>query len=128
MTHARGSLAMALRFGMIGAGTALIYTAAFAALVGRGAATVEANVAAYGIAILFQFVGHRNFTFRAAGAVHRSAMRFAATNAFGLVFSAALASLLRDGLGVGPLATGGAVSVALAVINWKVMRLWVFRT
>jgi len=128
MSCAAGRFAMPLRFATVGAATAALYALLFAGFSGAGLATAAANLAAYVLAVLFQFTGHRHFTFRAAGAVPRMAVRFAATNAAGLAFSTGLALLLRDGIGAGAIVTGVVVSLALAGANWFAMRLWVFRT
>jgi len=122
------SMGRAVRFGMVGLGVAGIYTLCFALLAQAGATTLVANILAYAIAILFQFVGHRHFTFRATGPVGRSAMRFMALNGVGFLVSTAMALLLRDALGLGALATGAVISVTLAAVNWVVMQMWVFRT
>jgi len=127
MTGAAGRFATPLRFATVGAATAALYALLFAGFSGLGLATAAANLGAYVLAVLFQFAGQRSFTFRAAGPVPRMAARFAATNAAGLAVSTGLALLLRDGIGAGALATGVAVSLALAGSNWFALRLWVFR-
>lgn len=121
-------LARPLRFAAVGGATAVLYTLLFAGFDGLGAGAALANAGAYGLAILFQFVGHRRFTFRATGAWPRMAARFLLTNAAGFGLSTALAILLREGAGAGALATGLVVSAVLAGLNWVVMRLWVFRS
>ena len=120
-------LALPLRFALVGGITAALYALAFAGLAELGVSTGAASVLAYLAAILFQFTGHRGFTFRAGGPILAMAGRFVVANGAGLVFATLLAVWLRDGLGLDALLAGTIVSLALALLNWVVMRLWVFR-
>lgn len=118
---------ISVRFGMVGAATAVIYVALFTLLSNAGLTTPASSALAFTLAVLFQFVGHRSFTFRAGASVGRSIQRFVVSNALTLVLGTALATLFRDVAGMGTLVTGMLVSLALMVFNWHVFRNWVFK-
>lgn len=120
-------LALPLRFALVGGITAVLYALGFAGLAELGVPTAVASVLAYLAAVLFQFTGHRGFTFRADGPVLAMAGRFVVANGAGLTFATVLALWLRDGIGLDALPAGAVVSLSLALLNWVVMRLWVFR-
>lgn len=121
------TLAMASRFGAVGLVVAALYALGFALLVRLGLPNASASVLAYLAAIAVQFQGHRHVTFRVRGRPGRMARRFVVVNALGLAVSTALVVVLRDRMGLDALATGAAVSLALAAMNWIVFRKWVFR-
>jgi len=121
------TLSTIMRFGLIGGLTALIYALSFMVLAAQGLATFSANLIAYLAAIVFQFAGHRWHTFRSQAAILPAALRFAVTNGIGLFVSSVLAYALRDLLRLGSMSTGVIVSGTLAILNWQLMRLWVFR-
>lgn len=116
------------RFSIVGATTAAIYIAGFAAFVELGVNTAFATAAAYLAAISFQFVGHWKFTFQASINLKVTIFRFLFANGVGLLFSTAMAVAFTEGLGLNALITGFLVSIALACMNWIIFRNWVFKT
>ena len=116
-----------VRFALVGLSTGAIFTILFSSFIMIGLPTGVGNGIAYSLAIGFQFIAHRKFTFRTPNTTKSMVLRFTLTCSIVLLLSTALAILMRDKLGFSAIATGISVSMATAGVNWLVMRRWVFR-
>ena len=122
----RPLVAQFLRFAVVGATTAAIYFVGYVLLrdldlVGPAVAAVLA----YGAAITFQYIGHSNYTFRAREPRRGGLVRFLVLNGVGLALSV-LISVGFYAAGWPDWLASTLVVTALPVMNWVVMRLWVF--
>ena len=117
------------RFALIGGAATLIY-AACAAFFTTGRMPIlpaaAGSFAAYAIAALFSYAGHKYFTFVSGGAHRVEAPRFLALTAAGLCFSWILPTILVDELGLPPLAPIVATCVVVPAANYFVLGRWVF--
>ena len=118
------------RFALVGIAATAIYAAgAFLLSGGFGPAMLPAaaaSVAAYVVAGLFSYGGHKYFTFVSGGNHLFEAPRFIVLTAVGLGISALLPVILVDGLLLPPLVPIIATCVAVPVVNYVVLDRWVF--
>lgn len=116
-----------LRFAVVGTVTAGIYFLGYNALRGQlPLSPALASGIAYVAAIVFQYMGHATFTFRKRVLDAPQVIRFLVTNGAGLVFSTFGAFLLVSVLMMSDWIASALIVVALPIINWVVMRRWVF--
>ncbi|RUU29181.1 GtrA family protein [Mesorhizobium sp. M6A.T.Ce.TU.016.01.1.1] len=128
---ATGSYRRLSRFALIGIASTLIY-AACAFLLSRGQATAGlpaalTSFAAYAIAALFSYTGHKYFTFISGGSHAMELPRFLLLTASGLAVAVALPGLLTQMLGVPASVPILLTCIAVPVINYVVLGRWVFR-
>ena len=117
------------RFALIGGAATLIYAVCAALLTTGGTPILPAaagSFAAYAIAALFSYAGHKYFTFVSRGAHRFEAPRFLALTAAGLCFSWMLPALMVGGLQAPPLAPIVATCVVVPAVNYFVLGRWVF--
>jgi putative flippase GtrA len=105
--------------------TAGIYLAAYPLLRHVGLSPALASLAAYLLAILFQYLGHAVFTFRRTTRNAGQIARFLANNALGCALAAGAMAVL-PGFGIGETAATVIVVCLLPVLNWFLMRFWVY--
>lgn len=119
------------RFALIGGASTLIYAACASALSGVGGrevlSPVAASIAAYGIAAVFSYAGHKYFTFVSRGAHALELPRFLALTASGLAVATAAPGILTGMLGLPPAVPILFTCIAVPVVNYVVMGRWVFR-
>lgn len=116
-----------LRFAIVGTATAAIYVAGYNLL--RLADLVSPAIGAaiaYLAAISFQYVGHARFTFRKTAADIGQARRFLILNAAGLGFAMAITVALTSFIETPDWIASVTVVILLPILNWILMRLWVF--
>jgi putative flippase GtrA len=87
-----------VRFAIVGMGTAIIYIALFTGLAGIDTPTALANIAAFSIAIAFQYLGHSIWTFQNRFMSESSIYRFAMTIILGLGVSTLIVSVVGPSL------------------------------
>jgi putative flippase GtrA len=124
-----GGFARLGRFAVVGVGATLVYGVLAVALTRGGpgeANSAAASFAAYLIAAIFSYAGHKFFTFVSSGSHAFEAPRFAALTLFGLVLSWLLPALLADRLGLPPEIPIVLTCVLVPVINYVVLGRWVF--
>ena len=117
-----------IRFGLVGGLTAFIYFALyFAARWSFGLGSAESSTIAYIAAIAFQYVAHARFTFGKQPANTGQAIRFLINVALGGVLAASIMEFGPALLNVSEFVCGIILIVAMALFNWTLMRLWVYR-
>lgn len=123
----KGNSLQALRFAVVGSLTAAIYFGVYNLLrVAEVASPAMASAITYCAAISFQYVGHSWFTFGKPVFDIRQVLRFLATNAFGFVFSVSSTYLMVSVFLMPDWVASGLIVITLPIINWFVMRRWVF--
>jgi putative flippase GtrA len=117
------------RFAVVGVGATLLYGVLAIALLRAGPVATNpaaASLAAYVVAALFSYAGHKFFTFVSNGSHTFEAPRFAALTLFGLVLSWVLPALLADRLGLPAEVPIALTCVLVPLINYVVLGRWVF--
>jgi len=118
------------RFALIGGMATLIYVVlAFVLSGGAGPVilpAVAASIAAYAVAAVFSYSGHKYFTFVSGGAHVFEAPRFAALTALGLGISWLVPAVMADGLGLSPAWPIIVTCLVVPVLNYVVLERWVF--
>lgn len=117
-----------MRFGLVGASGYAVNLAVFALLVeGAGLHHLLGAIAAFGVAVLNNFVWNRHWTFDAAdGHAGGQATRFFAVSIAGLCINLAVLQLLVEGAGLAELPSQAlAVGVAMP-FNFVGNKLWTF--
>ena len=125
----RSEPARILRFAVIGGVSTLIYavlTLALSALHGFGMPVTIASIAGYGAGAVFSYCGHRFVTFMSDGAVGFEIVRFACATALGFLLSVGLAVILADVAGLPPLVPVAIASILVPVLNFIILRKFVF--
>ena len=116
-----------VRFAAVGTLTAFLYFTGYNLLrVHFGTLPALASAIAYAAAIIFQYIGHAFFTFRRKILAPSQIARFVVTNGMGLAFSMIGAFLMVSVLMMSDWISSIIIVLALPVINWVVMRRWVF--
>ncbi|MBM2710444.1 GtrA family protein [Mesorhizobium caraganae] len=118
------------RFALIGVGSTLIY-AVCAFVLSRGQEAILpatlASVAAYAIAALFSYTGHKYFTFMSGGDHAMELPRFLLLTASGLIVAVVLPGLLTQMLGIPAAIPILLTCIAVPIVNYIVLGRWVFR-
>lgn len=121
-------LAKAVRFGIVGVLSGVVYALVTTALVsGAGAAPIPASIAGYGVSAPVSFLGHRRFSFRANGRWTMEALRFVVAQAINVAVTAFAMWAAVQWLGR---AYGWGMAAAVVLVplaNFAFMNLWVFR-
>lgn len=115
------------RFAIIGGITAGVYVAIYTLLITLGSISGWLSVViSYLLAISFQYVGHALFTFRRSVQSQSQFLRFAVLNGAGLCFALAITEIVTNVFSFQPFVAGIIVVVLLPVMNFVVMRIWVY--
>lgn len=115
-----------VRFGLVGVTVAALYVALYAWLRALGVPGLPANAAAFGAAVLVQYLAQAGFTFRVPLGRAGQVRRFAAMIACGLGTSALVTGALGPALGLAPAAAALLAACVLPVQNYLFMSRWVF--
>jgi putative flippase GtrA len=115
-----------MRFGVVGATVAVVYIALYLMLLAFGVARLEANLVAFLLAIVLQYLGQTLWTFRRPLAVPDQLGRFLFTISLGLVVSGLITGTLGPALGWANWVSAAIVTVVLPVQNYLFFRNWVF--
>lgn len=113
------------RFALVGIGATLLY-AVLAMLLTQAMQPVAASFAAYAVATMFSYAGHKFVTFMSSGAHRAEAPRFLVLTAVGFGIATALPALLTSGLGWPPAVPVGLTCILIPIINLFVLDRWVF--
>ncbi|HEU4630927.1 MAG TPA: GtrA family protein [Gemmatimonadaceae bacterium] len=85
-----------------------------------------AQLASYGAGIAWSYGWNRRWTFASRGPHRREATRFVTSQLLAMIGSAALLTALVEGAGIGPRLGWCLVMGLVTVVNFLVLRLWVF--
>jgi putative flippase GtrA len=124
-----GSYRRLSRFALIGIASTLIYAVCaflLSVLPAPALTAALASVAAYIIAAIFSYVGHKYVTFVSPGAHAFEVPRFFLLTALGLCFSWLLPLVLVDGLGMRPVFSIAIICVVVPATNYFVLDRLVF--
>jgi putative flippase GtrA len=128
---AAGLLALALqygRFAAVGAAATLVHVLAYAGVVAWwGISPLAANAVGFVAAVNVSFLGHRRWTFRAAGAAGRSLARFCVVALAGFALNSLLVQLITGTLGLPYGWAIPAIAGGTPVVTFTLSRLWAFR-
>jgi putative flippase GtrA len=115
-----------IRFGSVGVAATLLYAALAAGfgLVRLGA--TPSSIAAYALAAVFAYLGHKRITFRSEGAHADEVPKFAAASALGLGVAALAPIVLTDRLHLPRAAPILATCVGVPVLNFLILDRLVF--
>ena len=127
MTASRALLARLARFGTVGVAATLLYAALAGAFDVAGLSATPASFAAYLIAAVFSFLGHRGWTFRSSGVLARELPRFAAVNAAGLALALAAPLVLTEALDLPGWVAVAVVCLGVPALSFLGLNRWVFR-
>jgi putative flippase GtrA len=124
-----GSYRRLSRFALIGIASTLIYAVCaflLSALPRPVLPAALASVAAYAIAAIFSYVGHKYVTFMSSGMHAFELPRFFLLTALGIGFSLLLPLILVDGFGARPVLPILITCVIVPAFNYFVLDRWVF--
>ncbi|MEM8790528.1 MAG: GtrA family protein [Pseudomonadota bacterium] len=114
------------RFIMVGLAATLTHLLTANVLITFETAPPNASVYGYLVGMIVSFSGHKYLTFQKKGATPLHVVRFLITSAIGLAISYLGMQVGQDVLGWGPRISSVAVCTVIPVINFFIMRLWVF--
>lgn len=123
-TH--GTWRQFLRFALVGTTVALVYALGYNLLRWLTLGPALSSTLAYLLAITVQYIGHASFTFRKRARDGGQVLRFVLLNTLGLVVAVALTEGLTGPVAAPDWVASLAVVIVLPILNWFVMRLWVF--
>lgn len=115
-----------IRFAVVGATVAAVYIVLYLLLLAFGVPQLKANLAAFLLAIVLQYVGQTMWTFRRPLAVPDQLGRFLFTISLGLLVSGLITGTLGPALGWENWVSAALVTVVLPVQNYLFFRNWVF--
>lgn len=115
-----------LRFAIVGLVVAAFYVVAYSTLVSTGLSSVIANVVAFLSAIVIQYIGQTRWTFRKPLKVRQQWVRFGTMISVGLIYSTLITNNVAQALGWTATIAAIVVAASLPVINFLVMRFWVY--
>ncbi|MGI9394203.1 MAG: GtrA family protein [Boseongicola sp.] len=114
------------RFAIVGLTVAAFYIVAYSALVNAGLSKFMANVVAFVFAVLIQYIGQTRWTFRKSLKVRRQWLRFGTMICIGLIYSTLITNHIAQELGWPSWVAAAVVAASLPVINFLIMRFWVY--
>lgn len=120
--------AKAIRFGVVGVSSGLIYAAVTAFLVAiAGVAPVAASVAGYCASVPMSFLGHRRFSFRSNGRWTGEAARFVLAQALNIAVTVGAMHGATVWFAAAYWWGMIAAVILVPIANFVFMNLWVFR-
>ncbi|MEO5619445.1 MAG: GtrA family protein [Cypionkella sp.] len=114
------------RFALVGIAVAALYVALYLAFQRLGLGRGAANLLAFGLAVLAQYVAQARFTYRKPLAHGAQILRFAVMIGAGLATSALITSVFAPGIGFSDALAAVLVACVLPLQNFILMTLWVF--
>ncbi|WP_170769552.1 GtrA family protein [Ruegeria lacuscaerulensis] len=115
------------RFAVVGTGVAVYYFLTYLGLLRLVGSPWIANALAFGTAILIQYIGQSVWTFGKPVMAPAQFGRFLCMIGIGLVVSSTITGVLGPRFGLSQPVTAGLVVIVLPVINFVILRLWVYR-
>ena len=114
------------RFAIVGAGVAVLYVALYLVFLKLGLTQSIANAIAFGIAVLVQYAGQAQLTFRRALNDRRQMLRFGVMVLGGFATSELITGIAAVHFMLEPGIAAMIVALILPVQNFILMTLWVF--
>ena len=115
-------------FATVGTASVLVYTAVSSVLVTMaGWQAWLASAVVYGMLIPPAYLAQRKISFQTADGHKVVFTRYVVATLGGLLAAAVLAEILHDAFALPSLVSFALVAVTIAVVNFAVLRLWVFR-
>ena len=122
-------LAKALRFGLVGATSGVVFAVVTAALINLGGVNPTlSSVLAYIVSMPINFIANRNFSFRSTSHVATDAIRFCSLHAANLAITAVAMSSAVNSLGLHYSIGIIAAIVLVPLCNFLLLDRWVFGT
>ncbi len=123
----KDTLLMLVNFGAVGIAATMTY---FILAVGLQATLIPnpiiASITAYGFSAILSYFGHQFLTFR-SGQLHSVGMpRFVVTASFGFFLVWLIPKLFDEYMHLAPVIAYGFISVAIPILNFFILRFWVF--
>lgn len=115
-----------VRFAIVGVVVAAVYIVLYLMLLAVGLRPVMANLVAFFLAIILQYVGQTVWTFQRPLAVPDQLGRFLVTIGIGFLTSSLITSILGPALGWENWTSAAIVTVVLPMQNYLFFRNWVF--
>ena len=123
----RKLITKAIRFGLVGVASGVIYTAVMVICVASfGVGPKLASSIGYLAALPLNFVAQRQYTFVANGIVWREVLRFVVVHAANIVVSVGAIAATVDGLGLHYGAGIVAIWLLVPMTTFLLMNFWVF--
>lgn len=116
-----------LRFATVGVVVAVYYLMAFWGLLKVFGSPWIANFWAFGSAVMIQYIGQTVWTFGKLMAVPAQIGKFLCMIGVGLIVSSAVTGVLGPQIGLSNFTSALVVVVLLPIINFVVLRFWVYR-
>lgn len=105
----------------------LVFISAVTLFAGRPWRGALAQIIAYAVATVWSYCWNRAWSFRSTGAVRAEATRFVLAQGGCLAVSSAAIGLLVDISGFPPTPAWVVVTAAVVLLNFAILRSWVFR-
>jgi putative flippase GtrA len=115
-----------VRFAIVGATVALVYIAAYVALLALGLVQPAANAVAFLFAITLQYIGQASFTFGNRIKDRSQIIRFICMTGLGFLTAAFITGWIGPMFSVPNWAAAAAVTIILPIQNYIIMTAWVF--
>ncbi len=115
-----------IRFAMVGIGVAVIYVLLYLAFLELGINQVTANIVAFLLAVVVQYLGQTVFTFHKPLGLPDQIIRFICIIGLGLLVSALITGFLGPSLGWPNWISAALVTIILPVQNFLFFKIWVF--
>jgi putative flippase GtrA len=115
-----------VRFAIVGIGVALLYVFLYLVFLALGAPQALANIVAFLLAVVVQYLGHTVFTFHKPMGLPDQIVRFICTIGLGLLVSALITGILGPVMGWNNGVSAALVTIILPVQNFLFFKVWVF--
>jgi len=115
-----------IRFAMVGTGVAVTYVLLYLAFLELGISQMIANIVAFLIAVIVQYLGQTIFTFHKPLGLPDQVIRFICTIGLGLLVSALITGFFGPSMGWPDWISAALVTIILPVQNFLFFKIWVF--
>jgi len=115
-----------IRFAMVGTGVAVTYVLLYLAFLELGISQAIANIVAFLIAVIVQYLGQTIFTFHKPLGLPSQVIRFICTIGLGLLVSALITGFFGPSMGWPDWISAALVTIILPVQNFLFFKIWVF--
>jgi len=117
---------LVIRFSMVGIGVAVIYVLLYLAFLELGINQAIANIVAFLLAVIVQYLGQTVFTFHKPLGLPDQIIRFICTIGLGLLVSALITGILGPSMGWPNWISAALVTIILPAQNFLFFKIWVF--
>ena len=119
---------LGLRFGLVGAAATILHILAVVAVIGLwGISALQANVAAFSLAVLVSFLGNYYWTFGEPGRPMVALSRFIFIALVGFLVNNAALAVVLDRAWFSPVLASVCCAAIVPVVSFAGSRLWGFR-